>query len=78
MSTCCNFNCNNTIMAKKRVRCGKCRFSNIMNCANCGDEVGNIQKIFCIDCAKESRLTWHRNYQREYKRINKEKYRVLQ
>jgi predicted amidophosphoribosyltransferase len=49
-----------------------------MNCANCGDEVGNIQKIFCIDCAKESRLTWHRNYQREYKRINKEKYRVLQ
>ena len=78
MSTCCNFNCNNTIMSKKRVRCGKCRFKDILTCANCGNNVFTIRKILCESCAKESKNDWSRKYQRERKRLNKTKYKVLQ
>jgi hypothetical protein len=77
MPICCNFTCDNRIMNKKKLRCGICRFSDIMNCANCGDDVKGVKKIYCHDCTMESRRDWSRRYQREKQRINKVRYRVL-
>lgn len=64
-------------MNKKKVRCGVCRFNDVLTCANCGTDVINVQKIYCYDCMMESRRQWSRNYLRKRKRINKVNYRVL-
>ena len=70
--TCSNFDCFG-LNHGKRKRCSRCRFSKILTCSNCGDELDNVKKLLCVDCAYDSKLNYVRDYQRNYKRINRTK-----
>lgn len=65
---CCNFDCPNQVMAKKPVRCGRCRTLQIYTCCSCGVELSNPAKRRCPDCSHFSRLIlYHRkDTYREY------------
>jgi len=51
---CCNFDCPNTT-ARRRMRCGRCRRSNIRNCCVCGTDVYSARPFMCKDCSSSIR-----------------------
>jgi RecJ-like exonuclease len=68
MNVCSNYDCMNTT-PKNRLRCGRCRFSKITTCSDCGDIIYSDKAMLCNFCKKNRKANYHINYQRTHKKL---------
>jgi hypothetical protein len=53
MTVCCNFECDNEIIRKNKLRCSDCRHKEDYTCCVCGKDLMNgPRRLFCSDCMR--------------------------